>query len=169
MRTKTPAPVQVAITAALMLCLLPLSACGGDAQADDEAVAVCVDKAGNRVDDSECHHDYDHNDGMSAFEWYFIMSTLNQPAYGQQVVHNTYYSNTTTNKYAGFKRPQSAPIASGVPKTGWKPSSGTKAFAPKNKSNITPPKVIQQAPKPMYQPKAPVNKPPAPRPPAPRR
>ena len=147
--------VALAITA-------PLAACDS-ASADEEATAVCVDKAGNRVSDSQCSHDYDHNDGLSAFEWYFIMSTLNQPSYGTQVVHNTYYSNTTTNRYAGFKRPDTAPIAKGVPATGWKPSGGTKAFVPKDKSNLTAPKVIQQQNKPMYgnKPGA-VNKAPAP-------
>jgi len=133
-----------------------------------ESTAVCVDKAGNRVDDSQCGgHDYDHNDGMSAFEWYFIMSTLNQPSVGSQVVHNTYYSSPKTNPYAGFKRPQTAPIAKGVPKTGWTPSAGTKAFVPKDKTNISAPKVIQQAPKPMYQQKPGVNKPPVYKAPAP--
>src|SRR5690349_25178355 len=101
--------------------LFALSACDS-ADAAEESTAVCVDKAGNRVDDSQCAgHDYDHNDGLSAFEWYFIMSTLNQPAVGTQVVHNTYYSSPKTNPYAGFKRPTSAPIAKGVPKTGWTP------------------------------------------------
>lgn len=158
-----PAPLHVSMLAILALSVLPIAACDDDG-ASDEATAVCVDKAGNRVDDSQCRQDYDHNDGLSPFEWYFIMSTLNQPAYGTQVVHNTYYSSPSTNRYAGFKRPQTVPIAKGVPKTGWKPSGDTKSFVPKGKSNITPPKVIQQAPKPMYQPKAPVNKPPAPRP-----
>ena len=139
------------------LALFALAGCD-EAAAADESTAVCVDQAGNRVDDSRCSHDYDHNDGMSAFEWYFIMSTLNQPAVGTQVVHNTYYSSTTTNKYAGFKRPQSAPIAKGVPATGWKPSSGSKAFVPKSKSNLTPPKVApairqnQAPPKPYNNP-----------------
>jgi hypothetical protein len=152
----------------VMLAALGLSGCDeGGAGQDPEAAAVCVDKAGNRVDDSQCgSHDYDHNDGMSAFEWYFIMSTLNQPAVGSQVVHNTYYSSPSSNRYAGFKRPPAAPIANGVPKTGWKPSGDSKAFVPKSKTNLTAPKVIQQAPKPMYQQKpGAVNKPPAPRPP----
>ena len=150
-----------------VLSVLALGACA-DEDSGEQATAVCVDKAGNRVDDSQCGgHDYDHNDGLSAFEWYFIMSTLNQPAVGTQVVHNTYYSSPSTNRYAGFKRPQTATIANGVPKTGWKPSKDSTVYTPKNKSNVTAPKVIQQAPKPMYQPKPGNN--PAPKPaPAPR-
>lgn len=146
--------------------LIPLAACGDDAQAAD-ATAVCVDGAGNRVDDTRCGAG---DNGMNGFMWFYIMSTMNQPYVGQQVVHNTYYSNTTVNRYAGFKAPQTVAVNRGVPKTGWKPSSGNTGFVSKSKTNITPPKVIQQQNKPMYQQKGSVNKAPAPAPrPAPRR
>jgi hypothetical protein len=141
-----------------LLAALALAACGDGDDNNLAATQVCVDHNGNRVEDWQCPHD---NGGMSAFEWYYIMSTLNQPRVGMQVVHNTYYSSTTTNKFAGFKAPASVPVERGVPKTGWTPTSGSKSFVPKDKSNITAPKVIQQAPAPMYQQKPKVNKPPA--------
>jgi len=146
-------PVALAATLALTAC--------GDGDDNLAATAVCTDpNTGMRVDDSYCGGGY-HNGGMSAFEWYYIASTLNQPRVGMQVIHNTYYSSTTTNKFAGFKAPTTVPVERGVPKTGWTPTSGSKSFVPKSKSNITAPKVIQQAPAPMYKPKAAVNKAPA--------
>jgi len=152
----------------VVMAAMGLTACGSEEAS--AATAVCVDQSGNRVEDSQCGgHDYYHNNGMSAYEWYFIASMLNQPSVGSQVVHNTYYSSTKSNPYAGYKAPQTVQIAKGVPKTGWTASSNSKSFVPKDKSNVTPPKVIQQAPKPMYQPKAPINKPPVYKAPAPRR
>lgn len=135
---------------------LALGAC--DSDDGDQATAVCVDQSGARVPDYRCGSG---DNGMSGFEWYYIMSTLNQPRYGAQVVHNSYYSSTTINRYAGFKRPDSVSVARGVPASGWRPSGDSKAFVPKSQSNISPPKVIQQAPKPMFNPKPAVN--PAPR------
>lgn len=161
--------------AALMVAAaaFSVSACDEDSYVQ-ESSAVCVDQAGNRVDDSQCGgHDYYHNSASDAFAWYFIASTLAQPRVGSQVVHNTYYSSPKMNPYAGYKAPQTAQIAKGVPKTGWTPTGSSKSFVPKDKTNVTAPKVIQQAPKPMYQQKQPVNvyKAPAPvyRAPAPRR
>jgi hypothetical protein len=170
--------------AALMVAAatFSISACDDydDTYVQEESVAVCVNPdTGERVDDSQCgRHDYYHNSASDAFAWYFIATTLAQPRVGQQVVHNTYYSSPKMNPYAGYKAPQTAQIAKGVPKTGWTPSANTKSYLPKDKSNITAPKVIQQAPKPMYNqkpvynPPKPVYKAPAPvyRPaPAPRR
>lgn len=142
-----------------LLAALALAACGDGDDNNLAATAVCTDPStGLRVDDSYCGGGY-HNGGMSAFEWYYIMSSLSQPRVGAQVIHNTYYSSTTTNKFAGFKAPTTVPVERGVPKTGWTPSKGSSSFVPKSKSNITAPKVIQQAPAPMYKPKAAVNRP----------
>lgn len=154
------------IVAGAVLATLALGAC--DSDDSPAAVGVCTDpRTGVRVDDYYC--DGHVHDGISGWEMYYILSTLNQPRVGAQVVHNTYYSNTTVNKYAGFKPPQSVTVEKGVPKAGWTASKGSSSFVPKDKSNITAPKVIQQAPKPMYQPKQPVNKPPVYKAPAPRR
>lgn len=150
--------------AALMVAAATFSiaACDDDVYVQEESTAICVNHDGERVDDSQCGgHDYYHNSASDVFAWYFVASMLTQPRVGQQVVHNTYYNTPKTNPYAGYKAPQTAQISKGVPKTGWTPSAGSKSYLPKDKSNITAPKVIQQAPKPMYNQK-PVYNPPKP-------
>lgn len=109
-----------------------LAAC--DSDDNNGAVAVCVDTAGNRVPDGQCGAL--SGNGMSGFEWYYIMSTLNQPRYGAQVVHNTYYSSTTVNRYAGFSRPANATVYNGVPASGYTPPKGSAGFVPKGSANV---------------------------------
>jgi hypothetical protein len=151
-------------TAVALSGLLLVAGCGGDASAD-EATAVCVDpNTGARVDDSQCGNS---DSGMNGFLWFYIMTSLNQPSIGTQVVHNNYYSSTQTNRYAGYKVPPNVTsVYRSVPKTGWTPNAGTKSFTSGKKVNVTVPSVIQQKNKPMYSPKAPVNKPPVYKPPA---
>lgn len=151
------------LAAAVPLILLT-AAC--DSDSDDEQVsAVCVDpNTGNRVDDDRCGSG---DSGLNGFEWFYIATILNQPPIGTQVVHNTYYSSVSTNRYAGYTRPPSATVYRGVPKTGWTPSKSSTSFVPKDtskvslpktRSNVTVPKVQpplnqrQAPPKPVYNP-----------------
>src|SRR6478735_4431373 len=91
--------VAVAVTAGI-------SACDDEGEVES-STAVCVNKDGERVDDSQCGgHDYYHNSASDAFAWYFIASTLMQPRMGTQIVHNTYYSSPSSNRYAGYKAPE---------------------------------------------------------------
>ena len=130
---------RLAAVPAAALIALSLTACGGDAYAEPEATGVCVNPdTGERVDDDRCGG-YDHDSGVSdAFMWYFIASSLNQPAIGTQVVHNTYYSTPKTNPYAGFKKPTTVIVNKGVPRTGWKPTAGSSTSF-QSKVRSTPP------------------------------
>lgn len=100
----------VAAVGALILsgCDLPMD--GTDA----DYVAVCTDKAGNRVDDSNCAHapdtyDNDGFDAGDAFLWYYL-GTMSGNAYapgiGQRVTGGVYRTpvsvrNTTINIGSG--------------------------------------------------------------------
>jgi len=110
-----------------------LAGCGDD---DREYTAVCVDQNGNRVADNRCHGDRPYSDGINTFMLYYMLSSMNQPALGSQVVHNNYYSHS---KYAGFTKPKSATVYKGVPSSGYKPKSGTsfksKSYVSKPQSN----------------------------------
>lgn len=149
------------------LAIVGLLALAGCADDSGDASAVCVDAQGVRVDDSRCG-----GGGMSDFQWFYLMSTLNQPAYGAQVVHNHYYSDTRTNRYAGFKAPADVPVYRGVPKTGYTPAKGGTGFV--SKQRVNPPAKVQDYKAPggggSYNkaPNKPYNPPPAPRMPNPR-
>lgn len=133
-----------------------LAGCESDGVHAD-STAVCVDpNTGVRVDDSFCGSG---DSGMNGFMYYYLLASMTQPPVGMQVVHNNYYSNVKTNPYAGYKVPSSASnVYRGVPKTGFTPTAKSQSFISTKKVNIKPPTVIRQAPRPMYTPKAPVNK-----------
>jgi hypothetical protein len=102
---------------------LLLSACGsanqsmseGDydnVRADDNYVAVCVDKEGNRVDDSECasapEYRQDNGIGISDIFWGYLIANALMPSYGSRVTgYSTYVDQTRHNVYRG-----------GVPRSG---------------------------------------------------
>ncbi len=116
----------------------------------DQYNQVCTDSSGNRVDDSKCGNSNGggSGSGMNAFEWYFILSGLNQPRMGSQVVHNHYY----TDHGLTHTRPTFASsINAGVPKDGApgvkgaattpnKPPKGYSGTAPKVSTNKAPSK-----------------------------
>lgn len=136
------------------LSALLLAGCGSNG---DDMSAVCVDKDGNRVSDSQCSSG---SSGMSDFMWFYLLSSMNQPALGTQVVHNNYYSHS---KYAGFNKPKNATIYKGVPANGYKPKAGSSFKSKTYSKPVSPPKVDKRSfnkPANRYNPPKP---PPAPR------
>lgn len=87
---------QLTMTTAMAATLLALPACSsrddwnGDTYAEDDT-AICVDKDGNRVDDSQCtpstyHSGGYHGGGASnAFLWYYIGRNSAMPYYGESI------------------------------------------------------------------------------------
>ena len=84
---------QIALTTAMAATLLALNACSNadeDVIADDDT-AVCVDREGKRVDDSQCapqtatNNHYHGGGGSSAFLWYYIGRNSAVPYYGDSI------------------------------------------------------------------------------------
>lgn len=90
---------QLTMTTAMAAALMALPGCSsgkddwnGDVVADKDT-AVCVDKEGKRVDDSECApattvNNYNsgyHGGGSNAFLWYYIGRQSAVPYYGESI------------------------------------------------------------------------------------
>lgn len=85
-------------------------ACSESAHADANYVGVCVDRNGNRVDDSQCRSsaDYYPHSGMADFMWGYLVANALMPSYGSRVTNYVTYVDTNShNVYRG-----------GVPRTG---------------------------------------------------
>lgn len=117
-----------------------LIASGCDATGDGTStdyVAVCTDKAGNRVDDSKCQrapdtYDNDGFDAGDAFLWYYL-GTANASAYapgiGQRVTGGVYRTpvtvrNTTINIGSGNTKTSSGSTSKQTVQRGGVASSG---------------------------------------------
>lgn len=94
------------------LLMVGLTACGDSTRnvSSDDYVGVCVDKQGNRVDDSKCNSAPASSNGISAseaFVWYYILSSAIMPSYNSHV-------------YGGYYAPPAGHYAyrGGVPATG---------------------------------------------------
>ena len=85
---------QLGMTTAMAAALLALPACSSDNGWDDDMVAdrdtaICVNQAGERVDDDQC--DRDRGGGVSsAFLWYYIGRNAAIPFYGDSIHHRRY-------------------------------------------------------------------------------
>lgn len=77
---------QLALTTAMAATLTSLSACSSGSDWDgsyaDNDTRVCVDEAGNRVDDSQCGS---HIRGGGYYGWYYVNRGSRLPYYGDSV------------------------------------------------------------------------------------
>ena len=77
---------QLALTTAMAATLSSLSACSSgndwDGSYADNDTRVCVDEAGNRVDDRQCGS---HIRGGGYYGWYYVNRGSRMPYYGDSV------------------------------------------------------------------------------------
>lgn len=85
---------QLTMTTAMAAALLALPACSSDNEWNEDVVAdkdtaVCVDKEGKRVEDTQCSRQASHHGGgsgiSSAFLWYYIGRNSAVPYYGDSI------------------------------------------------------------------------------------
>jgi hypothetical protein len=81
---------QLSMTTAMAAALLALPGCSSDNGWEevtaDKDTAVCVDKDGKRVDDSQCERRAAyHGSGSNAFLWYYLGRNARVPYYGDSV------------------------------------------------------------------------------------
>ena len=85
---------QLGMTTAMAAALVALPACSSNNGWDDNVVAdrdtaICVNQAGERVDDDQC--DDNRGGGMSnAFLWYYLGRSAAIPYYGDSIHHSRY-------------------------------------------------------------------------------
>lgn len=109
---------QLSMTTAMAAALLALPGCSSDDGWDDvvaeKDTAVCVDKQGNRVEDSQCERQASHRTGgggSSAFLWYYLGRRSAVPYYGDSINDPRYRGHGSFTPGAGVQYDRS-PMAS---------------------------------------------------------
>lgn len=99
------------VTAVAVMVVVGACSSSDDPNAAD---AVCVDRAGYRVPDSECGSD--ERDVRAGYVWFYLYPALTQPMIGAQVSNSYYY--VQGNPYGNRRPPSDVPVRRAVPDAG---------------------------------------------------
>ena len=108
---------QLGMTTAMAAALVALPACSSNNGWDDNVVAdrdtaICVNQAGERVDDDQC--DNNRGGGMSnAFLWYYLGRSAAIPYYGDSIHHSRYRGRGSYQARSGVSYGR-APVSTNV-------------------------------------------------------
>lgn len=109
---------QLAMTTAMAAALISLPGCSSNNGWDDDVVAdrdtaICVDRDGKRVDDSQCGQRtvYHGGGGGNAFLWYYLGRNSAVPYYGESIRNQRYAGLGSYEPRAGVNYAE-APVAS---------------------------------------------------------
>jgi hypothetical protein len=110
---------QLGMTTAMAAALVALPACSSNNGWDDNVVAdrdtaICVNQAGERVDDDQCDNNRGGGGGMSnAFLWYYLGRSAAIPYYGDSIHHSRYRGRGSYQPRSGVSYGR-APITTNV-------------------------------------------------------
>lgn len=108
---------QLGMTTAMAAALVALPACSSNNGWDEDVVAdretaICVNQAGERVDDDQC--DNDRGGGVSnAFLWYYLGRASAIPYYGDSIRHSRYRGRGSYQPQSGVSYGR-APVTTNV-------------------------------------------------------
>lgn len=87
---------QLGMTTAMAAALVALPACSSNNGWNEDTIAdrdtaICVNQAGERVDDDQCNNHRGGGSGVSsAFLWYYLGRSSAIPFYGDSIHHSRY-------------------------------------------------------------------------------
>ena len=109
---------QLGMTTAMAAALVALPACSSNNGWDEETVAdrdtaICVNRAGERVDDDQCDNDRRGGGVSSAFLWYYLGRSSAIPYYGDSIHGSRYRGRGSFQPRSGVSYGR-APVSTNV-------------------------------------------------------